>query len=388
MLVGLLLAGCTSTVTGTASPADPAPTTTAPTESGAPTEPPADVTPPPPRGVGTVLESHRIAGATALIPPLFADRTDTCYPSGPFTGAADVEFGYFPEGTAAHVLDRWGFVAGWGQCGQTPDGGQVTLALAVELSDPDSAVRAAEELAAEQAVNGFEPAEVPGVDAPALLLADGGLDAVQVFVPVGRMLAYGYHEAPAGEGIEGAGRLMAEQVRLLQAFTPTPQAEVPALPADPLGLAPVTLDPPGAFDDWSGPYDLEGYLRLAIDPGRERELLSANGFRGFYTKQSQEGDQYFAVALYAFPSVTETNRVYEAFAELEAAAFGGTAFELPAIPEAPCFWFDAGDGTFYQRCYVGFRTYLASVDVGGLAAPNDVSRMNELLPAQRDLIDG
>ena len=48
--------------------------------------------------------------------------------------------------------------------------------------------------------------------------------------------------------------------------------------------------------------------------------------------------------------------------------------------------FDAGDGAFYQRCYVGFRTFLASVDVGGLTAPDDYARMNELLPAQRDLI--
>jgi hypothetical protein len=29
---------------------------------------------------------------------------------------------------------------------------------------------------------------------------------------------------------------------------------------------------------------------------------------------------------------------------------------------------------------------LASVDVGGLAAPDDYTRMNQLLPAQRDLI--
>ncbi len=79
VLVGLLLTGCATTVTGTASPAAPAPTTTAPGESTAPTGTPADVTPPPPRGVGTVLGAHRVASVTALIPPVFPDRTETCF---------------------------------------------------------------------------------------------------------------------------------------------------------------------------------------------------------------------------------------------------------------------------------------------------------------------
>ena len=82
-----------------------------------------------------------------------------------------------------------------------------------------------------------------------------------------------------------------------------------------------------------------------------------------------------------------TNAVYTAFAELEEATFGGTPFTLPAIPEAPCFSFPFGDA-FYQRCYVGYRSYLASVDVSGLTSADDVARMNELLPRQRDLIDG
>lgn len=83
----------------------------------------------------------------------------------------------------------------------------------------------------------------------------------------------------------------------------------------------------------------------------------------------------------------ETNTVYTAFAELEDAEFGGTPFQLPSIPEAPCFWFESGE-SYYQRCYVGYGSHLASVDVLGLGAPDDVAAMNRLLPAQRDLIDG
>jgi hypothetical protein len=207
-------------------------------------------------------------------------------------------------------------------------------------------------------------------------------------VPVGRMVAYAYHEGTAAAAGDDITRLLSDQVALLQGFTPTPQDDVPALPTDPDGLQSMTLDPPGEFNDFSGPYDFEGYLRVSIDPVRERDLLGGNGFTGFYSKQSDEGGTLYAVAVYRFGTTDETNAVYDGFAQLEATAFGGTPFVLPAIPQAPCFVFDAGDGTFYQRCYVGFRTLLASVDVGGLAAPDDYGRMSELLPAQRDLIDG
>lgn len=379
-----VLAGCTSTLDGTASPAttpEPSPSTSAPQT----TEPDIDVTPPPARGVGLLLEAHRIASVTALVETSFPDRTETCFPSGPATTADGIEGTYFTQGTAADILERWGFVTAWGQCNQTADGTYGTLTLVMELSDPESAVQAAEELVAAQAINGFE--EVPTATDGGALLSEEGSDAiVQAFVPVGRMVAYVWHEGTAAAAGDDIARVLGDQVGLLQGFTPTPQADVPALPTDPDGLQAMTLDPPGDFNDFSGPYDFEGYLRIAIDPARERELLGANGFTGFYAKQSDEGDALYAVAVYRFGTVDQTNAVYNGFRELETTAFGGTPFVLPAIPEAPCFVFDAGGGAFYQRCYVGFRTFLASVDVGGLTAPDDYTRMNELLPAQRDLI--
>ncbi len=60
---------------------------------------------------------------------------------------------------------------------------------------------------------------------------------------------------------------------------------------------------------------------------------------------------------------------------------------LPAIPEAPCFVFASSSESFSQRCYVGYGSYLASVDIQGLTA-DDYAQMNALLPQQRDLIDG
>lgn len=187
--VGTMLAACTTTVVGTASPAETS--AAAPSETGTPTptEPPIDVTPAPAPGVGTLVESHRIAAVTSLVPVTFPDRTEGCSPYGPFLDAGDLEAQYFVDGTAAHILDRWGFVAGWGQCNGVPGGGLATTLLVVELSDPESAARAAEELAAAQAIDGYEPTEVPGLDAAALVLDDGGEQIVQVFAPVGRMLA-------------------------------------------------------------------------------------------------------------------------------------------------------------------------------------------------------
>jgi hypothetical protein len=105
------------------------------------------------------------------------------------------------------------------------------------------------------------------------------------------------------------------------------------------------------------------------------------------------GDDAFSysVSLYKFPGSAQTNVVYDGFSRLEETAFGGTRFKLPSIPDAPCFVFDASFGTtpsFYQRCYVGFGGYLASIDVGGLDSAGDTAKMNELLPKQRDLIKG
>ncbi len=387
LLLFTALAGCTSTVEGSASPASsaaPPPTTSAPPTSE-PAEPSIEVTPPPTRGVGLLLEAHRIASVTALVQTSFPDRTESCFPSGPSTSAAALESVYFTPGSAADVLERYGFVTAWGQCNRTADGAFGTLTLAMEMSDPEAAVLAAEELVEAQAIDGFQPVDVD-VDGGALLLQDGDRATVQAFVPVGRMVAYVWHESLAAAAGDDVTRVLGDQVTLLQGFTPTPQADVPSLPTDPDGLQGMTLDPPGEFNDFSGPYDFEGYLRVAIDPVRERELLGSNGFTGFYAKQSDEGDRLYAVAVYRFGSTEQTNAVYDGFAQLEATAFGGTPFVLPAIPEAPCFVFDSGGGVFYQRCYVGFRTFLASVDVGGLTAPDDYARMNELLPAQRDLI--
>jgi hypothetical protein len=391
MLAVLLLGGCTSSVVGSASPAatSPAPTTSAPPTPSAgptPTEEPVDVTPAPGSAAGRVLEAHRMASATVLPQLTFGDRTEPCLPSGPFPAAADLEAAAFPAGSAAEVLDRWGFVAAWAQCVQQADQGLATSAALIELSDPQSAARAAVDLADSLEGHGYEPATLEGVDGRVLLAAGGEFHEALAFVPVGRLLVYAFHQGGGGALVD-LRRLLDEQISLAESFEPTAQDDVASLPQDPMGLAGFALDPPGTPNAFTGPYDLDGYLRLSIDPVRERELLTANGFRGFYTKQSDEPDLSYAVALYVFPSREQTNAVYTTFARLEEAEFGGTPFTLPAIPAAPCFSFPSGNA-FYQRCYVGYRTYLASVDVLGLASAGDVARMNELLPRQRDLIDG
>lgn len=393
-----LLAGCSSTVEGTASAV---PTSAPPSDTAAPSTtaaPSGQVTPAPEVGPGTGAEARRLASVTSLAASTSPDRTDSCFPSGPFGTARSVDSLYFGDGRVEQELDRWGFVAGWGNCAQDA-ANNGTLTLVAEVSDPDSAVAAAtalNEIALDFEAGDHQPVELPGLGVTAAQTtggsdsAGGSVDTIQAWVPTGRLLAYAYLDAPAGGGPDLITRQLTDQLALLATFTPTPQAQVPDLPNDHLGLAAFALDPPGDLNRFTGTYDLEGYLRLAIDPVVERELLTTNGLSGFFAKQStDEGlGLDFAVALYAFPSSAQSNAAYVGFAQLEATAFGGAPFVLPALPEAPCFAFDGGGGSFYQRCYVGYGSYLASVDVTGLDAIDDTAQMDDLLPRQRDLIDG
>jgi hypothetical protein len=378
-------AACSTTVPGRAAAA--LPRDGEPPLSAAPLAPPApeDIIPAPSEGRG--LEANRIAAATPILAATFPDRTEYCFPEGGYFNADSIETLYFAPGTAAPVLDKYGFVAGWGECAQDGEG-RGTLALSAEMSDPASAQAAVAELAkagqdfderASTVLNGY----------PVQTSSDEANDTVEIWAPAGRMIAYVYHQAPAGQALDGATRLLTEHLRLLQAFTPTPQAELPALPIDPNNLVPRIVDLPGELRKDSGPYDLESYLRIAIDADAERELLEANGFMGMFAKLAGDDNNDFAVSMYQFPSSAQTNAVYDGFARLEETAFGGTRFRLPSVPAAPCFYFDNGTPeypSFYQRCYVGFGGYLASVDVGGLDTAEDTALMDDLLPKQSDLL--
>ncbi|SCX47064.1 hypothetical protein SAMN03159343_1930 [Klenkia marina] len=396
----VLLAGCTSTVEGTASPArtsgapDPS-SSSAPSTSAAPT---GDVTPAPQIGPGTGAEARRIAAVTSLPQTVRPDRTGSCFPTGPFGSASGVDALYFGDGRVEQELDRWGFVAGWGTCGQDA-ANNGTLVLVAEMSDPDSAAAAAEALTAISLDYGSgdqEPVDLPALGASGALRTGGSdsagspTDTVDVWVPTGRMLVYTYLDAPSGTAPDLVVAQVQDQLALLQGFQPTPQAQVPDLPTDPLGLGPFALTTPGDPTRFTGSYDLEGYLRLAIDPTVERTLLTGNGFGGAFYRTTYDEDAQldYAVSLYTFPTSAQTNAVYTGFAQLEATAFGGTPFVLPAIPEAPCFVFENAPGNFAQRCYVGYGSYLASLDIQSLDAADDYTQMNALLPQQRDLIDG
>lgn len=401
VLAAVLLTGCTSTVEGTASPAATSGSQTSSSSPPASTSsaPPAgQVTPAPEVGPGTGAEARRMAAVSSLPVTVTPDRTDTCFPSGPFGTASGVDGIYFGDGRAGQELDRWGFVAGWGNCSQDT-ANNATLVLLSEMSDPDSAAAAADalnEISLEFGSGDYEPVDLPALGVSGALSTGGSdsagapSDTIQAWVASGRMLAYTYLDAPAGTAPDLATAQLQDQIALVAGFQPTPQDQVTDLPTDPLGLAGFALTTPGDQTRFTGSYDLEGYLRLAIDPAVERQLLSANGFAGAYyrTSYDEATSLDYAVSLYTFPSSAQTNAVYTGFAQLEATAFGGTPFVLPAIPEAPCFVFPSGSESFYQRCYVGYGSYLASIDVLGLTTADDYAQMNALLPQQRDLIDG
>jgi hypothetical protein len=374
-----LATACTTMVGGTAVPAASGPVTSAAVGAA------ADVVAPPADVVGRRLESHRLAGATALVQDTFPDRSTGCGYS-PVVDATRLEPEPFPDGTAADVLEKYGFVSGWLQCWQDR-AGQQTLAMSLEVSDPGSAVRAVTELAEAAREPTMQVSTASG-GATALVRTDGPRDIVQVYGSVGRTIAYTAHLAPAGQGLEGAVRMNTAQLRLLAGFVPTPQTDVPNLPLDPGGLAARVFDTPGARADLSGPFDLEAYLRISRIPARQRDLLTANGFVGAYVKETDDEALAYSVVLFAFADPVQADAAYRQFADLEHTAIGNTDFRVPAIPDAPCSYsvVTALPPTYYQRCLVGHGQYVVAVDVGGLTAPDDVAAMTPVLTAQRDLI--
>jgi hypothetical protein len=382
VLVLLSTTACSVLMAGTGAP-DPVP---APVSARAA----PDAAAPGTETIGRRLEAHRLAGATELVEVPFPDRRTGCDPNGAFPDAVDLDAFPFLAANGAQVLADHGYVTGWVECQQGADR-LTTVSASVELADQGEVGAAIADLAT--AAESHSRPRAPGAPGGAVALMDSarGVDVVEIWVPVGRTLAYTLHEAPAGKGVPGAVRMSVAQARLLAGFTPTPPAEVAALPLDPDGLARFVIDPPGVRDGDDGPYDLESYLRLAVDPGRERDLLEANGFTGAYIKSSAVDPLSYAAALFTFPTSKQSNAVYTGFAELEGGEYGGTPFTLPAVPAAPCFVTAAGASdppAYDQRCYVGYGSHLASVDVYGLSRPDDVATMNTLLPAERDLIDG
>ncbi len=210
VLAAVLLAGCTTTVAGTASPATTASSTpsSAPSSTSAPSTasapPPGQVTPAPAVGPGTGAEARRIAAVTSLPMTVSPGRTDSCFPSGPFGTASGIDGIYFGDGRMGAELERWGFVAGWGTCARDT-AGNGTLVLLTEVSDPASATAAADALntlSLDLGDEDDEPLDLPALGVTGVLSTGGSdsagapTDTVQAWVATGRMLAYTYLDAP------------------------------------------------------------------------------------------------------------------------------------------------------------------------------------------------
>ncbi len=347
-----------------------------------------------------MVESHRIAGATLLISGLLPALTDNCNPSGPVVDAAETEdsLGLFPPGTAADILSRYGFVAGWAYCRSAADVRSSTLFVA-ELSDPDSASVASDELAAALAVDGYQAAELPDLpDGRAILredsLAEDGQDAslLQVLLPVDRMLVYLFHaDLDTEQAGTNASAVLSQQVELLAGFQPTPQDQIAALDPDPFGLAVRAADPPGGLlTNFSGSYDLDSYLRVAIAPERERVVLVDNGYVGTYVKQTVlDSGRSYQIVVYEMGSMAEADATFTEFRTIETEEFDGVRFTVPEDLTIPCFYFQVEDTeTFYQRCYTREGRYLASIDVFGVTNPFDIAEIRTLNAAQIQAMRG
>lgn len=70
---------------------------------------------------------------------------------------------------------------------------------------------------------------------------------------------------------------------------------VPLIDPDVYDLDRRAADPPVEVDLFSGSYDLQGYLYLAIDPQIESRPLPENGFAGMYLKSANDEATIFGV---------------------------------------------------------------------------------------------
>ena len=382
----IVLSGCTSVVTGQASPAPPAEQTSGPTT--------ADPTPAPEMGAGTIAEAHRIAGATVQPEFVFSELDNACLPTRPVISPESVEFTIFAEGTAAATYTTYGFVAGWVSCRNEVDGPRSSIALVAEMSDPDSAAVAAEELASGFVeINGSERLELPGFESlPAVSTADvvDGEDKVtiEVLQPVGRMLAYLYYtDSDLQRAQEDLAELLEEQRQLLGDFQPTPQDEIAELDPDPYDLARRTATPPGEPDLFTGSFDLPAYLHLSIDPRVEAELLPDNGFVGLYNRSSYDAatgaDYQFQT--YEFGSSAQADAVLAEFDRIEQQEFPDrVTFTVPEDPTVSCFYIPASQegGQVYQRCYSRVGRYLGLTDVSAVIDPADITAVSGYVQEQ------
>ena len=382
----IVLTGCTSVVAGQASPVPLDEQTSVPAT--------ADPMPAPEVGPGTVAEAHRIAGATVQPQFVYPELDNACFPTFPVTRPERVEFTIFVEGTAAVTYTKYGFVAGWVSCRNQLDGPRSAIAFVAEMSDPDSASVAAEELATNFVdVNGAERVEIPGFEnLPAVGKTDvvDGEDKVtlEVLQPVGRMLAYFYYtDNNLERAQDDLGELLEEQRQLLGDFEPTPQDEIADVDPNPYDLARRTATPPGEPDLFTGSFDLPGYLHFAIDPRLEADLLPANGFVGMYNGSSSDdatGASY-QFQTYELGSQDEADALFAEFTRIEQEEYTDRVmFTVPEDPTIPCFYIPATEagGEVYQRCYSRVGRYLGLTDVFAVTDPTDITAVRGYVQEQ------
>lgn len=384
-----LLAGCTATIDGTASPVESA--------SGEAPLPSADPTPAPESGPGVRAEAHRIAGVTAAPRVVFPEMDNSCFPTLPIVRPDALEAVLFAPGTATSIYTEYGFVAGWASCANQLDGPLAAISFVAEMSDPDSAMVAAAELAESfQLVNGGEPAEIPSFeDLPAVesTEVEGGEDVItlEVLQPVGRMLAYTYFTAAEPDlARDQVGELLEEQRELLNDFEPTPQDEIADLSNDSLDLERRTAAAPGDSTVFSGTFGLQGFLHLSINPMLSADLLPPNGFEGLFYRDHVEdtpsGDSNgYQMVTYQFGSAAESDAVFAEFTRIEQEAYvDRVSFTLPEDSTIPCFYIppDEPGGSLTQRCYSRVGPYLGATTVDAVIDPADITAMRTFVADQ------
>jgi hypothetical protein len=387
LAVGLVaLAACAAPVPGRAAAADTAALPAPPGELA------PGLTPPPTQLAHRLLESIRLAAATPVVQEVFPDAVGRgCTAVGDLAAPGIVERAVgFPEGTVRPFLEKYGYVAGWRSCGVRPGATVKTIALSLEVADPAAARAAAADLAAASLNSGEEQTTILS-GARVQMHEDEDQRVVQVWMPVGRVVAVLAHSAPSAVALAETTRLAEVHARLLAGFVPTPQADVPALPADPLGLGELTAPTPGDPSIGAGPYDLSATAHMLPDPVADRALFVASGYVGSYRHSTaQDGVNHYAV-LNAFAGPAQAEAVRARLAADRAARPGSGPFTVPAAPDAACYVSDLsleGATSFTQHCFLTRAGYAAHLAVAGVGAPDDIAAINGLVASQVALLGG
>lgn len=377
VVVGLIVTGCSSTVTGNGSFTTASP---GPSGSGSVTPTPSEsLTPEQAQLRGQLREGHRLAGVTVRTDTVFPQFTDVCQPTGTFYNVdALTAFGGVFDDSVVPTLTEGGYVTGYGMCRRNGDARSLISAV-FEMKSADAAFQAVKKLAQTLQTKGAILAPIAGYNGSYTVEQVNITDyvdetkktnVVQRLVPQGQLIHYVYGRSPdIKTGRNAVARTMIAQLAQAKDFTVTPPDKLTTLDDDPEGLRGKHVSFPGDLTPDTGGYDPQAYLALSEDPATEKAALTAAGFTEYFSyvaNNKEEDGRYVtrAVGLYKLRDEAGAQQVQQAFVGIDKRINQNIRIvDLSSVPGSFCFATGTESGQISQRCFFSKGPVLAQVDV-------------------------